>query len=189
MKATLSILGLYKFEPTLFDLMQLPSGIDKTTLVNNLVTELAEVEILYPDADMLKPMIGAWSAKMLDNWTKLYNTTILSYNPIENYDRTETGSTREGGSDTSTGQSTSTEAVAAYNADPTLTKPKSVDSGDSTATTRYGHTTQHDLHVHGNIGVMSSQSMIREEREIDTFNVYDEIINDFARRFCIMVFG
>ena len=40
----------------------------------------------------------------------------------------------------------------------------------------------------GNIGVTTTQSMIREEREIDTFNLMDYIIDSFKKRFCILVY-
>ena len=46
--ATLSIRGLYQYDNTLFDEMFLPDGLDKDTLVQNLVAELAEVEVIYP---------------------------------------------------------------------------------------------------------------------------------------------
>ena len=46
----------------------------------------------------------------------------------------------------------------------------------------------HALNVHGNIGVTSSQDMIKQEREIAEFNIYDRMINDFRMCFCILVY-
>ena len=40
----------------------------------------------------------------------------------------------------------------------------------------------------GNIGVTSTQQLIKEEREIALFEVDDFIINDFKRQFCILVY-
>lgn len=40
----------------------------------------------------------------------------------------------------------------------------------------------------GNIGVTTTQEMIKQEREVVQFNVMDYIINDFKRRFCLMVY-
>ena len=40
----------------------------------------------------------------------------------------------------------------------------------------------------GNIGVTSTQSLIKEQREVVQFNVYDYIIADFRKRFCLMVY-
>lgn len=65
---------------------------------------------------------------------------------------------------------------------------------DSTVTDQgavvYGHKieNEHHLNVHGNIGVMSTQDMIKQEREIAMFNLYDVMIQDFKDRFCILVY-
>lgn len=49
-------------------------------------------------------------------------------------------------------------------------------------------TIEHKTRRTGNIGVTTSQQMIREEREIDLFNIYDQITQDFKRRFCVLVY-
>lgn len=46
----------------------------------------------------------------------------------------------------------------------------------------------HTLRAHGNIGVTTTQEMIRQEREVDEFNIYDYIIRDFTLRFCLLVY-
>ena len=222
--AHLSLLGLYNWDPTLFDLMQLPDGIQKETLVENLLAETAELETLYADPAFMKAMIGVWSAKQLDVWTKLYNTTVFDYNPIENYNRMETGTetgsgstthsgtdTREhdirtGGQDTQTASGTNTHRVAGFNAPAGTYVDQAQDETSGNTSTRYGRTEGHDesvthgekidsstrgghtLHAHGNIGVMSTQQMIEQEREVDLFNIYDTIITDFRNRFCLLVY-
>lgn len=40
----------------------------------------------------------------------------------------------------------------------------------------------------GNIGVTSTQSLIKEQREVVQFNVIDYIIADFKKRFCLMIY-
>lgn len=40
----------------------------------------------------------------------------------------------------------------------------------------------------GNIGVTTTQQMIREEREVDQFNTIDYITQSFKKRFCVMVY-
>ena len=40
----------------------------------------------------------------------------------------------------------------------------------------------------GNIGVTTTQAMIREQREIVQFNLYEYITNSFKRQFCLMVY-
>lgn len=95
MKTTISILGLYNFDNTLFDNMVLPRGVDRETVINNMLLELAELEVLYSNFDVLKMSIGMWSKKELPVWEKLYATTQFEYDPISNYDRTEEWTEKE----------------------------------------------------------------------------------------------
>lgn len=100
MGANMSILGLWQWDHSIFDLMQYPSFQDgetvhqltneeKETLVNNLMAECAELEILYPNPTVMKNMIGLWSAKELPTWNRFYRAALIEYDPIENYHRTE----------------------------------------------------------------------------------------------------
>lgn len=101
-QATLSIMGLYNYDKTLFDLLTLPEGIDKDTVVNNIVTQCAHLEILYPNPEVMKGLIGIWSTTSQYTWEKWLETIELEYNPLDNYDRTETRSFSTTGSGTST---------------------------------------------------------------------------------------
>ena len=328
----LSPLGLYNWDQSIFDLMQIPEALDKNTLVDNLLAETAELEVLYPNPVVFKNLVGVWSAKQLDIWNRLYATTQYEYNPIENYNRYETGSDsgtgrtthsgtdtttettthggtdgrteaittggkdtldmtrREGGTEGKTGtigmeqggtetentissvelggqdQTVGTDTkghwIAGFDSQPSgqddgLVK-QTRDQDDATTTTTYGKTEdgtgtktttfgktedtetaetttfgktetnkdettygktenvqetktygetigktgglthgeqvattnegEHELHAHGNIGVTTTQKLIREQREIDLFNLYDIIIEDFKMRFCILVY-
>ena len=330
--ATLSPLGLYNWDNTIFDLMQIPSALDKPTLVDNLLAETAELEVLYPNPIVFKNLVGVWSAKQVDIWSRLYATTQYEYNPIENYNRYETGTedgtgrtthsgtdtnadtttyggtdgrteaimnggsdsnTRniteggtqgettnaqmaeggtqgesttaqmaQGGSDVVTGEDTKGHWVAGFNSvasgqndglvkqtrdednastttqygktesdagsktttfgktesetgsktttfgkterdtdtttygktenvqetrtyGQTITKAGNVTHGEQISTTNEG---SHESHAHGNIGVTTTQKLIREQRDIELFNLYDIIIEDFKMRFCILVY-
>ena len=88
MRATLDLMGIYNYDPTILDLMQIPAALDRQTLIDNLIMETAEMEILYSNADFLKSAIGSWSAKNLHVWEELYDTTQYEYNPIWNKDGT-----------------------------------------------------------------------------------------------------
>lgn len=88
MRATLDLMGIYNYDPTILDLMQIPAAIDRQTLIDNLIMETAEMEILYPNATFLKQAIGSWSAKNLHVWEEKYDTTQYEYNPIWNKDGT-----------------------------------------------------------------------------------------------------
>ena len=93
-RASLDLLGIYRIDNTVLDLLEVPEDedgnelIDKDTLKDNLLMDTAEMEILYPDASFLKLAIGAWSKKQVPIWSELYASTQYEYNPIWNVDGT-----------------------------------------------------------------------------------------------------
>ena len=92
MQSNMSVLGLYTYDNTLFANMNYPEGFetdDKTNLVNNLLCELAEMEVLYTSPAFMKTIIGVWSYKEKPTWDRIYAAAQMEYNPIENYDRQE----------------------------------------------------------------------------------------------------
>lgn len=107
--ASLSLLGLYSWDGSLFDTMVLPEGFtaeDKQVLVNNLLMECAELEVLYSNWDFMKAAIAVWSAKEVVTWNRIYNASLLEYNPIENYNRTEETTRQRFGKVTNSGKDT-----------------------------------------------------------------------------------
>lgn len=85
----LTVEGLYNYDNTLFDGFNVPGGLVKQIAIDTILMRTRELEILYPDFTYLKNRIAIWSNKYQTNWKKLYDTTVLEYNPIENYDRVE----------------------------------------------------------------------------------------------------
>ena len=109
----LSILGLYHYDDTIFNEMKYPSGFsadDKQTVIGNILAECAELEILFPDASMIKTMIGLWSKFNYNTWNRIYLASQLEYNPIENYNRTETETIETDASDTHSGTDTNAQS-------------------------------------------------------------------------------
>lgn len=214
----LSILGLYKWDNTIFDLLTIPQGLDKDVLVDNLLMELSELEILYPDADIMKIAIGRWSAKEFPIWEKLYKTTILEYNPIWNKDGKVTeiegiqkkadgirsDKEQNNGAATTLGETSgdSEHKVSAFNesdyskANQDLNNATSKGNtvsvqstdGESSYEDNDNTSRQYQRIEQGNIGVTTTQTMIKEEREIDLFNIYDAIIASFKNRFCLLIY-
>ena len=87
--ARMSLWGLYKYDSTILDNLSVPAGMDSDNLKQNLLVETSSLSVLYPDPTFMKMVIGLWSVERADVWNKLYETTQLTYNPIENYDRIE----------------------------------------------------------------------------------------------------
>lgn len=133
--STMSVLGLYNYDPTLFANMSYPDDFDSTdqqTLVNNLVCELAELEILYTSPAFMKTIIGVWSAKEVTTWNRIYAAAQMEYNPIENYDRQESSTDTTDGTRKHTGND-----VTAFSGSDTVTN-----SGTDTTTNSGKDTTQ-----------------------------------------------
>lgn len=119
----------------LWDLLQLPAGIDKETVVNNIIMRGGEFEVIYPNYNYMRSFIGVWSNKHYRTFEKWISALNLEYNPLENYNRHEeytdigtNGSTRTGsrtgsitGNDTITNTGTQTNQTA-YNSTQTEAK-------------------------------------------------------------------
>ena len=208
--AMLSILGLYLYDNTIFDGLQLPKArtdektgvtteaVEKDVLVDNLLLQLADLEVIYPDSDIMREAISRWSATRVKEWDKLNLTIYLDWNPLHNYDRTEEWTDGENGSGTSTGNSnangtnTSTDSVAGYNSTSLVENGKTVTSGNSEQNTsnsnNYNKNATHRGKMYGNIGVTTIDRTIKQFRETVKFNIYDVIIDEFKQRFCLMVY-
>lgn len=149
-------------------------------------------------------------------WTKLYETTVLEYNPIWNVAGTETTTTaaqhtmttdtthantvisstdigmrsttrekKEFPYDSDTGKPTESETVteAPVTDTRTDTNPETV-SDHETNTDQY--TVTHERH--GNIGVTMTQDMIRKEREVSEFLLYEVVLPDVANFLTIPIY-
>ena len=140
MGATLSILGLYAYDSSLFDRLVLPEKVDKDTLIENIISECAEFEVLYSDPEYMKYAIGVWSNKELPTWYRVLNTSELEYNPLYNVDATEyTKETRallssEEGVNTTSSNSTSNTSENGSNDTTSSGTNKTTESGSSDTT-------------------------------------------------------
>lgn len=80
---------------------------------------------------------------------------------------------------------------ATENTTTTYGRTESRTSGETTAYGKTGTETGEQTttyHSHGNIGVTTTQKLIKEQRQIDRFNIYDIIVESFKARFCILVY-
>jgi hypothetical protein len=102
----LTVEGLYNYDNTLFDGFNVPEGLVKQIAIDSILMRTRELEILYPDFTYMKNRITIWSNKYQINWKKLYDTTVLEYNPIENYDRMEDWTVSDDETSTSTRDNT-----------------------------------------------------------------------------------
>lgn len=176
----LSIYGLNEYDPTIWNGFELPAELDRKTVVDSIVTECAELELLYPNAPYMNRLIRLWSQRRRKAWEELYKTTVLEYNPIWNKDgktvetRDLTGSVETEGSDEN--------AVSAFDEEGYHPESKQT-SKVGTGTTDKGTVTRIEQ---GNIGLTSTQELIRQQRVVVEFTLIDQIVTEFKQRFCIM---
>lgn len=218
LRSTMSLMGLYEYDNTILDDFAVPEGMDKGVLTGNILAELAELEVVYPNPVVMKTAVRLWSNSCLRVWQQLFDTTQYDYNPLINSDRdtiytesvtrdrkTDNVETRDIGT-TGTGQNTAngsdTQSVSGYNSEDFTNAEKSVTQQDvntTSETTENGTvsndgseketvTRQWGEHQEGTIGVITTQDMIEKQRNVVKFNMYDYILTDFKNRFCVLVY-
>lgn len=204
MRGTLSVLGLYNEDDTLFEDMVLPESdhLDKDILIQNILAECAEFEVLYTDPTFFKHILKYWSKSRLHVWQELADTMDYEYNPIWNKDvhdveyikNTKDESTTYSDQASNTSSGTTTNSAVAFNSGTFDDREKDTSSGsmsstDNSTTRDAGyHDESRDLVSQGNQGVTSTQQLIKEQREISEFSLYAIIIKEFKHRFCLLVY-
>ena len=99
---------------------------------------------------------------------------------IENY-RTGNVSTDTTGTDTI--DHTGTNTVTHSGTDKVNTKGTMADTTGSET-----ENSSHEGHLYGNIGVTTSQQMLRDELELQRWNIYENIADIFVDEFCIQIY-
>lgn len=204
MRGTLSVMGLYNYDESIFDDMALPSTdhLNKETLIQNILVECSELEILYTDPTVFKMIVKYWSEARVHVWQKLADTMDYVYNPIWNKDvkdteyikRTKDESTTYADQASSTTSGTNTNKGVAYNTNELENREQdqtsgSMSSSDNSTTRDAGYNDEDREYIsQGNQGVTSTQQLIKEEREVSLFSLYDIIISEFKTRFCLLVY-
>lgn len=170
------IRALLSFDKTLFNGMSVPEGIDLQTVVDKILFKYGDAPLFCPDPAVMKYYITTWSAERLPLWNRFKTAAEMEYNPIENYDRNEEG-------ENNFSPATSYEnLISADNASTYQPDRKTVGSGTDT--------TEFKNHVHGNIGVTTSQQMLQSELDlIPSLDVIDFIADDFHQEFNLLMYN
>lgn len=201
--ATQTLLDLYQIgkarDKNFFDKLTFPEGIDHDIAVTNILHEAGDYEVLYNDLDLMANACELFSAKWQRTFEKWLAVMNIDYEPLENYNRLEHWSDSESTSEsTSTSTSDETSNSATTDNDISAFNANTLQNDTSAATTAEtaGHALNESKHdrlnyydhegrVHGNIGVMTTQSMYLEEWELAKLNLYHEIYVLFARELLI----
>ena len=216
MPGTLSVQGLLSFDPTLFDTMPLPDGLDRETVVGTIVYECAPFEVLIPQPELFKRLLNLFAQRRLPVWQKLYESTVQRYDILA-----DTETTRQySGSDTDTrtpdltrtrspdlttegqnsGSDTVEQKVSAFNSadyanrekqTTTLGTNNKVHSTGTDTETETG--TEKTVRERGTSEHTTGRSrpaaeLLKADREAALFDVVHFIATDVKCNFCIMVY-
>lgn len=160
----LSIMGMYEYDNSLFDGLDVPTYTDdsgtvhvvnKQDVINSILLNCAELEVLYTNFDTMKLAIGVWSASEQDTWKKMFESQKLKYNPLWNVDA----------------DIINIGSVMGFNEDE-----------------NWSDAAKETQRRTGNIGVTSSQSLVREYRDVADFSIIRFITESFKKRFCLMIY-
>ena len=182
MRATLSVQGLYNYRPDIFEGFRTPEGVDRQTTIDTILQDCAELEVVYADPDTMRRAVILWVNSEFDIWARMQATTQFKYDPITNYDRTEEWDETQSAQGESESQGKT--SVVGYNG----SDPVQADQVDSAASYNTSGSGKRKGRAFGNIGTMTTQQMIREEREISDFCVIKFIAESFKHNFCLLVY-
>ena len=192
--ATLSLIGLYNYDNTLFDGLTLPAVIDKDICVNEILRRCGEFELIYSDLDFNKSMIAQFGNKHNRTFTKWVEGLAEEFNPLHNYDRHEIYTdTHKSNAVSNSATSTSSNAdrkVSAYDASTMQPKEQEASGGSGTgsAVNSSNDEVKHEAHLYGNIGVTTSTQMLEDFLRVEGWNIYEHIADIFCDEFCIPVY-
>lgn len=206
--STGTLIGLETYlnnnEQSIFDELELPSSVDRETLIDTIMLDVGDYEPLWYDPFFLRNMVGIWSRKWYRTFEKWGDALSIAYEPLENYDRREeweetTNDTSKmngviNGNSTINNNSNIKNNVSAYNSadyspsDETVSSASQTDVNNSTSdsTTTNTSNNKRSGRTHGNIGVTTSQQMLQAELDVASWNLYEHITDIFAKEFLLM---
>lgn len=191
----MTLYGMYQYDPTLFDGVVLPDGMDKTLMVNQIIRQSGDLFPYYQVPPQVKTAITEWFTRRKDNFAKLWQGFTAEYNPIENYDRqedsTETPNITHTLSNSGKDASTNEADVQGYNGTDYVPNSRTKSSGTSSTngTDTESGTRTYTSRIHGNIGVTTSAQMLEGELALRrSLDIYALIAEEFETDNLIQVY-
>lgn len=184
---------------SIFTGILIPEGMDRDLLIDRIYHRCGEFSVAHTDWEYMHYEILNFFACHLQTFTRMWDVLQIEYNPLENYDRNEEwhdngeNKMHDDGTDTTTLGSSSTRTNAAENSNTYEPYDKTTQSGSDSVRRTNDNNGKFENHhfgrVRGNIGVTTSQQMLRSEFEdVAPLNVYETIADYFADEFCIQCY-
>ena len=191
----MTLYGMYQYDPTLFDGVVLPDGMDKTLMINQIIRQSGDLFPYYQVPPQVKSAITEWFTRRKGNFAKLWQGFTAEYNPIENYDRqedsTETPNITHTLSNSGQDASTNEADVQGYNGTDYVPNSRTTSSGTSSTngTDTESGTRTYTSRIHGNIGVTTSAQMLEGELALrKSLDLYALIAEEFENDNLIQVY-
>ena len=144
-------------------------------------------DMAFPDEDLMTLKIKLKADLISEYCNKLAELKKIEYDPIENYNRYEesTDKNASSGSNSSKGVSDSFEYPMNVTASKQTGKVDSNESGNFKSDTD----NKHSAHIHGNIGVTTSQQMMQSEFDIQKIfsRMKQEYIKEYENLFMVVI--
>lgn len=201
-ESILTLIGMYQFDNSILSDYTIPEGMDRDILNGTIIDYCGENAVIYTDPETLHVMINLFFKKNEKVYQELWDTLNYDYEPLLNYDLTIEESRKHGGGDStirkvesgSSGNSVDETRVSAYNSDGYSPDTQVNSNGTSTSngTEDTTFTTDRNENVtrreYGDNSARSTQYMIKEQREVVDYNLYDRIRKDFEKEITIPVY-
>lgn len=190
-------MNLVQLDEHLLDNYELDNRLDRNLLNSEIMRECGNLMPLYTDTNTFRYFTEIWFRVYSKIISELIDTTEYEYNPIENYDRHEEGNIsftdERGTKDTHvrTPNINNETKTSAYDSDTYQPNTMTTENGTETDTVEYTgkntNTEKRGLHIHGNIGVTTTQQMIDSQRKSVQFNVYNWIVSKYSSQMFVLV--
>ena len=202
---SLSFLGLYNYDSSVFDELSVPAGVDKMAVTSNLMLSTNTLAVVYPNPNTLKAALGMFSDMMMPSWQRAFDALQIQYEALYNMDIAEsetrtpdlthirtpnlTSSGQNGGTDSTTTQ------VAAFNGNQLADREKtSTTLGTTNTVTTSGTETTTDTGTDTTERTRTGyqgrdpQQSIQAEIDLARNNIVKMIVQDIKCNFCVMVY-
>ena len=198
------IRALVAWDPTLFEWLNLPDDLNddevRQLIVDRIIFKYGDAPLFCPDPAVMKYYIGEWSYRRSPLWARYYAAITAEYDPLENYNRHEdtTDDFTHGHKITTNDDLkhglTVEDQISADNASTYQPANKGINSGtderdfDETHSGKDSRTIKG--HIHGNIGVTTSQQMLASELDlVPRLDIIDYIVDDWHQEFCLFLYN
>jgi hypothetical protein len=176
-------MALYNFDGTLFDGLALPDQLDRDIMISTILIETSNMSVIDPSFPIMKESIRVWSQSKLRAWQKQANVLYENYDPFVNIKRDEVRTIIQDRD--LKGTNTGKVSVKAWDA----TDMTDRQSNDISSTDTGKITTTETYHLEGDSAITDAQDVaIKEVKLRAEYEMYNIILQDFKKKFCIQVY-